>query len=159
MRQIVLDSVGKQYGKNLILQDVSVTFSYGQVYGIIGENGIGKTVLLRIICGLSAATEGSVRCDGKAIGKDMEFLPSCGVIIETPGFLDSRTGIENLMYLDSLTHKPDAQKVRYAMRQCGLDPDSRKKVAAYSLGMRQRLDQRASICSPLTVLQYLGESS
>ena len=84
MSQIVLERVGKKYGKKRILQDISVTFSSGNVYGLIGENGAGKTVLLRMICGLSTVTEGSVYCDGKQIGKDIEFLENCGVIIETP---------------------------------------------------------------------------
>lgn len=139
MSQIVLERVGKKYGKKRILQDISVTFSSGNVYGLIGENGAGKTVLLRMICGLSTVTEGSVYCDGKQIGKDIEFLENCGVIIETPGFLLNKTGMDNLLYLDSLTHKPDAEKVKRAMRVCGLDPESRKKVGTYSLGMRQRL--------------------
>ena len=127
MNQIVLEHVGKKYGKKCILQDISVTFSSGKVYGLIGENGAGKTVLLRIICGLSSATEGTVLCDGKQVGKDVEFLETCGVIIE------------NLLYLDSLTHKPNVEKVNHAMQICGLDPESRKRVGTYSLGMRQRL--------------------
>lgn len=139
MSKIVLEHVGKKYGKKCILQDVSVTFSSGNVYGLIGENGAGKTVLLRMICGLSTVTEGTVHCDGKQVGKDVEFLENCGVIIETPGFLLNKTGKDNLLYLDSLAHKPDAEKVKRAMQACGLDSESRKKVGAYSLGMRQRL--------------------
>lgn len=139
MSQIVLEHVGKKYGKKCILQDISVTFSSRKVYGLIGENGAGKTVLLRIICGLSSATEGTVLCDGKQVGKDVEFLENCGVIIETPGFLLNRTGFDNLLYLDSLTHKPNVEKVSHAMQICGLEPESRKKVGTYSLGMRQRL--------------------
>lgn len=139
MSQIILDHVGKRYGKNWILRDVSVSFSSGSVYGLIGENGTGKTVLLRLICGLSAVTEGAVTCDGKTIGKDIEFLEQCGIIIEIPGFLSNKTGMENLIYLDSLAHKPDTEKIKSAMQVCGLDPKSRKKVGTYSLGMRQRL--------------------
>ena len=139
MSQIVLNRVGKRYGKSWILRDVSVVFSPGQVYGLIGENGIGKTVLLRLLCGLSSATEGQVEVDGKVLGRELEFLPNCGIIIETPGFLGSRTGFDNLLYLDSLSHKPDVEKIRKSMVRCGLDPDSRKRVGAYSLGMRQRL--------------------
>lgn len=139
MSRIVLDHVGKKYGKNWILRDISVSFSSGSVYGIIGENGVGKTVLLRLICGLSLTTEGSVTCNSKTIGKDIEFLENCGIIIETPGFLLNKTGMDNLMYLDSLSHKPDAKRVKHAMQICGLEPESRKKVGLYSLGMRQRL--------------------
>ena len=139
MSQIVLNHVGKEYKGHFVLKDVSVTFESGTVYGLIGENGAGKTVLLRLICGLSTATEGSITCNGKTLGKDMEFLPSCGVIIETPGFLTNRTGLDNLLYLDSLAHKPSASKVKHAMEICGLDPECKKKVSEYSLGMRQRL--------------------
>lgn len=139
MRQIELTHLGKKYGKNWVLRDISARFVSGRVYGLIGENGAGKTVLLRLLCGLSAPTEGSVTCDGKILGKDMEFLSSCGILIEAPGFLPGRTGMDNLLYLDSLAHRPDEQRVRQAMTACGLDPESRKKVGDYSLGMRQRL--------------------
>lgn len=152
MSQIILERIGKKYKKRCILQDVSVTFSSGNVYGLIGENGAGKTVLLRLICGLSTATEGNVKCDGKIIGKDMEFLERCGVIIETPGFLSNKTGMDNLMYLDSLTHSPDVEKVKAAMLACGLDPESRKKVGAYSLGMRQRLGVAQAIMDDPNIL-------
>ena len=152
MSQITLDHVGKRYGKSTILKDISVTFSSDRVYGLIGENGTGKTVLLRLICGLSTTTEGTVSCNGKIIGKDIEFLESCGVIIESPGFLPGKTGMENLIYLDSLTHKPDAEKVRRAMTICGLDPESRKKVKAYSLGMKQRLGIAQAIMDDPAIL-------
>lgn len=152
MSQIILDHVGKKYGKNWIIRNVSACFSSGSVYGLIGENGVGKTVLLRLICGLSPVTEGGVLCDGKTIGKDIEFLEQCGIIIETPGFLLNRTGMDNLMYLDSLTQKPDEEKVRRAMKQCGLDPESRKKVGAYSLGMRQRLGIAQAIMDDPNIL-------
>ncbi len=152
MSQIVLKRVGKDYGKRCILRDVSARFTSGKVYGLIGENGAGKTVLLRLICGLSFATHGAVYCNDKQVGKDVEFLESCGVIIETPGFLLNKTGMDNLLYLDSLAHKPDAEKVRRAMQTCGLDPDSRKKVGAYSLGMRQRLGVAQAIMDDPDIL-------
>lgn len=139
MNQIKLENVGKKYGKNRVLCHISATFSSGHVYGIIGENGSGKTVLLRMLCGLSHVTEGRILCDGKVLGEDMEFLKKCGVIIETPGFLPNQSGFENLFYLDSLAHKPDLKKIKKTMTLCGLDPESHKKVSAYSLGMRQRL--------------------
>lgn len=152
MNQIVLEHVGKKYGKKCILQDISVTFSSGKVYGLIGENGAGKTVLLRMICGLSTVTEGRILCDNNQVGKDVEFLKNCGVIIETPGFLLNKTGKDNLLYLDSLTHKPDIEKVKRAMQICGLDPESRKKVGAYSLGMRQRLGIAQAIMDNPSIL-------
>ena len=152
MNQIVLEHVGKKYRKKCILQDISVTFSSGKVYGLIGENGAGKTVLLRMICGLSTVTEGRILCDNNQVGKDVEFLKNCGVIIETPGFLLNKTGKDNLLYLDSLTHKPDIEKVKRAMQICGLDPESRKKVGAYSLGMRQRLGIAQAIMDNPSIL-------
>lgn len=152
MSQIILEHVGKKYGKNWVLRNVSLHFSSGSIYGLIGENGSGKTVLLRLICGLSTVTEGSIICDGKTIGKDTEFLEHCGVIIETPGFLPNKTGMDNLMYLDSLTHKPNAEKVGRAMKICGLDPQSPKKVSAYSLGMRQRLGIAQAIMDDPNIL-------
>lgn len=139
MSEITLNRVGKKYGKNWILKNVTAKFVSGNVYGLIGENGAGKTVLLRLICGLSVATEGTVKCNEKILGADIEFLDSCGVIIETPGFIPNRTGLDNLMYLEELTNYKDVEKVKKTMRICGLDPSNSKKVRAYSLGMRQRL--------------------
>lgn len=154
MSKIILDNLGKRCGNNWIFRNVSACFLSGNIYGLIGENGAGKTVLLRLICGLSTATEGNVQCDGKTVGldKDIEFLEHCGVIIETPGFLLNKTGLENLVYLDSLEHKADEDRIKQAMRTCGLNPESPKKVGTYSLGMRQRLGVAQAIMDNPNIL-------
>lgn len=129
----------KQYKETLALNDVTLNFERNKITGIIGRNGSGKTVLLKSICGLTKLTSGSIKVDGKVIGKDVEIPKNLGVIIETPGFIDEFSGIKNLEILYSLNNKRDRDKLENIMLQVGLDPKSKKRVSKYSLGMRQRL--------------------
>ena len=105
----------------------------------MGRNGSGKTVLFKMICGLLKPTAGTITVNGKRIGKDVDFPESIGVIIETPGFLPFQSGYRNLMELAGINHRISKNEVKQAMENVGLDPDSRKPVSKYSLGMRQRL--------------------
>ena len=81
---IEVKNVSVTIGKNRILQDISVTFEKGKIHGLIGRNGSGKTVLMKCICGFMKPTSGAVFVEGKQIGKDVDFVPDAGVIIETP---------------------------------------------------------------------------
>lgn len=129
----------KRFGDDLVLKEVNLVWEAGQVYGIVGNNGSGKTVLMKSICGFLPATTGSIKVFGKIIGKDTDFPESTGVIIETPGFLTNLTGRKNLEILADLNRKISKADVRMVLKKVGLDPDMRKPVAKYSLGMRQRL--------------------
>lgn len=131
--------VTKRYGKDIVLRDVSVDFDDGLIHGLIGRNGSGKTVLMRCIAGLSPVSEGTIKVDGQRMGKDIETPDSLGAIIETPGFLPNYSGFRNLKFLASIKNTIDDDEIRAAMERVGLDPDSRKWVSKYSLGMRQRL--------------------
>lgn len=136
---VEISHVTKRFGENLVLKEVNLALDCGKVYGIVGNNGSGKTVLMKCICGFMPATTGTIRVFGKQIGKDVDFPERLGVIIEAPGFLTNLTGIRNLEILADMRRQITKADVRIAMRKVGLDPDMRKPVAKYSLGMRQRL--------------------
>ena len=117
------------------LDKVSYTFRSGMIYGLTGRNGSGKTMLLKAILELIKTDSGKILFDGQELPRP----ENAGAIIENPGFLSEYTGFKNLKLLSMLTGKVDDKGIRKAIRKCGLDPDSRKKVSAYSMGMRQRL--------------------
>lgn len=131
--------VTKRFGEDLVLKEVNLTLNYGQVYGIVGNNGSGKTVLMKCICGFLPTTTGTIHVFGKQIGRDVDFPESLGVIIETPGFLTQYTGAQNLEILASMRGQITKADIRLVLRRVGLDPDMKKPVGKYSLGMRQRL--------------------
>lgn len=132
-------NVTKKFGQNTVLQNASLTCEPGKIYGLIGRNGSGKTVLLKCICGLISPTSGEVCVWGKRIGQDVDFPENIGFIIESPGFLSQESGFRNLMHLASIRGKIGAGAVRESMKMVGLDPDLKRPVGKYSLGMRQRL--------------------
>ena len=136
---ISVQSVSKTFGDTTVLRDVSREFEEGRVHGIVGNNGSGKTVLMKCICGFLPPTKGRILVRGKQVGRDMDFPDDTGIIIETPGFLPGLTGVKNLELLASLRRRVDWAGIRDTIRRVGLDPDSKKPMGKYSLGMRQRL--------------------
>lgn len=128
-----------EFGSEQILREVSHDFDTGRIHGIIGNNGSGKTVLFKCICGFLRPTSGRVLVDYEEVGRQMDFPADTGIIIETPGFLPGLTGFRNLKLLASLRHVIGDEEIRECMRRVGLLPSLRKRVSAYSLGMRQRL--------------------
>ena len=105
----------------------------------MGNNGSGKTVLMKCICGFLIPTEGMVIVNGMRVGRDVDFPPDLGIIIETPGFLPNITGVKNLEILESLNKKIGLEQIAASIRRVGLDPLMKKLVGKYSLGTRQRL--------------------
>lgn len=136
---IEIEHVTKKFGEDVILHDINVSMEQGKVYGISGNNGSGKTVLMKCICGFLPVTQGIIRVGGKIIGREIDFPESIGVIIETPGFLTNLSGMRNLEMLAGLQNKISKEEIRLAIKRAGLDPDLKKSVSKYSLGMRQRL--------------------
>ncbi len=132
--------VYKKFGQETVLEDVNLDLSEGVIHGIVGRNGSGKTVLMKCILGFLKPTRGEITVFGKQIGRDCDFAPHTGMIIETPGFMDTESGLANLRYLRRLTAQNDAAiSPQEAMKVVGLDPGNKKPVGKYSLGMRQRL--------------------
>lgn len=136
---ISVQNVSKDFGQERVLKNVSRDFEKRKIHGIVGNNGSGKTVLMKCICGFLIPTEGTVIVNGKRVGKDVDFPPELGIIIETPGFLPNLTGVKNLEILASLNKKIGLSEIADAIRRVGLDPRMKKTVGKYSLGMRQRL--------------------
>ena len=137
--KIELIHVTKKFGQELVLKEVNLTLEQGRVYGIVGNNGSGKTVLMKCICGFLIPTTGLIQVFGSSIGQDVDFPESLGVIIETPGFLTNLTGRKNLEILAGMRRKIGPAEVLQVLEKVGLDPALKKPVANYSLGMRQRL--------------------
>ncbi len=136
---IIVDHVSKFFDGKSVLSDVTVSFEHGQIHGIIGRNGSGKTVLIKTICGFIKPDSGRTTVSGKVIGKDVDFPENVGAIIEAPGFLPTQSAYKNLMYLASLRGKIGKKEVRKAIQIVGLNPDDKKHVGKFSMGMKQRL--------------------
>ena len=132
-------NVTKKFGQNTVLKNAALTCESGKIYGLVGRNGSGKTVLLKCICGLVTPTDGEVLVWGKRIGKDVDFPENIGFIIEAPGFLTQESAIVNLKHLASIRGKIGTAEIRKSIELVGLNPDDKKHVGKYSLGMRQRL--------------------
>ncbi|NLJ15504.1 MAG: ATP-binding cassette domain-containing protein [Clostridiales bacterium] len=128
-----------QIKKFTILKNINISFEKGKIHGLIGRNGSGKTMLMKCICGFVKPTEGEIIVDKKLIGKECDFPKSVGIIIETPGFIPYYSGYKNLKLLADLNKKIDSTTIKNSMKQVGLDPDLKRHVRKYSLGMRQRL--------------------
>ena len=139
MNIISVKNLSKDFGQERVLKSVTRDFEKGKIHGIVGNNGSGKNVLMKSICGFLIPTEGEVIVNGKRVGKDVDFPPGLGLIIETPGFLPNMTGVKNLEILASLNKKIGLEDIAAAIRRVGLDPLMKKPVGKYSLGMRQRL--------------------
>ena len=136
---IELKSVSKIIRKIEVIKDVSLSMESGKVYGLKGVNGSGKTMLMRLISGLIRPTSGTIRIDGKVLGKDISFPSDIGILIENPAFLDNYTGMENLELLAEIHKKVSDHRITEVLSQVGLDPKDRRKYKQYSLGMKQRL--------------------
>ncbi len=135
---IEVKSVTKSFRETRALDGISLDFERGKIHGIIGRNGSGKTVLLKCICGFMTPDSGEVLVNGARV-KPAKAQENIGIIIETPGFIGGRSGIRNLEYLLALSGRAGVSAAQNAMRAVGLDPDGKKPVRKYSLGMRQRL--------------------
>ena len=136
---ITVTNVTKKFKDTVVLNDISVNFEKGKVHGLIGRNGSGKTMLMKCICGIVPYTNGVITVNGKQIGKDVDIPENVGVIIETPGFLPNYSAYNNLKFLGVIKNKVDKEKIRSVISSVGLDPDDKKHVGKFSLGMRQRL--------------------
>ena len=141
---VKVSKVTKSFGKETVLEEIDLTLEAGKIYGIVGRNGSGKTVLMKCILGFMTPTKGKVMVFGKEIGKDCDFAPDTGMIIETPGFIDTESGVSNLKYLAGFSRKRCIPAERL-MQTVGLEPKNKKPVSKYSLGMRQRLGIAQSI--------------
>lgn len=144
-KNIKVKDVCKYFGKTQVLDHVNMECRQGEITGIIGRNGAGKTVLFKIICGLLSLDSGEILINGIKRERQADVLPSVGIIIEEPAFLKNYSGIKNLEYLYTINNKNNRRYLESNMEKVGLDPKSKKHVGKYSMGMRQRLAIAQSI--------------
>lgn len=162
---ITVKNVTKSLKRSKVIDGVSMELSSGKVYGLSGCNGSGKTMMMRLLCGLLVADKGEVLIDGKKIGKDIDFPPSVGLLIENPAFLGGYSGFDNLKKITEITGKANDDEIIKAIERVGLNPKDGKKVKKYSLGMKQRLGIAMAIIGepelvildePTNALDYTG---
>ena len=116
---IEVKNISLTLNKRQILNNVSLTLKEGNIYGLVGNNGSGKTMLMKCMCGFIRPTEGTVESNGKVIGRDVDYLPDAGVIIETPGFIPYYSGFQNLKVLAGIKNKISAKEIREAIQTVG----------------------------------------
>lgn len=136
---IVIKDLSLQIKQDTILNKVNISFEQGKIHGLIGRNGSGKTMLMKCICGFIKPTQGEVIVSGDRVGKDCDFPDHVGMIIEMPGFIPYYSGYKNLKLLAGLNGRITNSEIKECMKLVGLNPDLKRHVRKYSLGMRQRL--------------------
>lgn len=139
MSYLEIKAASKVINKTTVLNNIQLNLEKGHIYGFIGHNGSGKTMLFRAICGFIKLTSGQIIIDGEVIGKDISFPRNAGVIIENPGFIPQYSGFKNLAYLAAIDNKIPQLKIWEALEVVGLKDSAHIKTKKYSLGMKQRL--------------------
>lgn len=137
--KLIAQNVNKIIHKKQILTDINLHLESGTIYGFIGANGSGKTMLFRALSGLISITSGIITLDGKVLRKDFDVLPSLGIVLEHVGLYPNLTGLENLEYLASLMRRIQSKNIKHALNRVGLEPNDKRIYRKYSLGMKQRL--------------------
>lgn len=150
MNIVEVKGVSKRFKNSDVLSDVNQVFESGKIYGLCGENGCGKTVLIRLISGLAKPTEGIINYNGINIEKHKQM--QIGIVINGSGFFDDMSAFDNLKLLASIRNKITDDDIKRAIYEVGLDPDNKKSVGKYSLGMKQRLCIAQAIMENVEIL-------
>lgn len=137
--ELLIKNVSKRFGNNEVLKDVNLKFTGGKIYGFVGRNGSGKSVLLKIICGFYNVTEGEISLDGVNYLKENSFPKNTRALIEKPNFLPDLTGFENLKLLSSIQNKIGDDEINATLVKVNLKSEANKKYSKYSLGTKQKL--------------------
>lgn len=137
--KIELKNITKEFKKNIVLNDVNMTLESGNIYGFIGKNGSGKSILLKIMCGFYKPSNGKVIYDGIDIVANNSFPKNTRALIEKPGFISDLTGYENLEMLAAIEGKIGASEIIKTLEKVNLLEEKDKKFGNYSLGMKQKL--------------------
>lgn len=139
MTEIKIENLVKTINGNKVIDGISLTLTSPKIIGFKGINGSGKTMLMRLICGLIKPTAGKIIINGKVLHKDISFPESIGILIENPAFLDNYSGFENLKMLASIKNIIGDSQIKAIIKAVGLNPEDKKHYKKYSLGMKQRL--------------------
>lgn len=122
-----------------VLKDVNITLESGKIYGFVGENGSGKTMLFRTISGLMKHHSGQILCDDMELYKDINVIPNLGIVLENAGLYPEYTGFQNLKFLSKINHKITDEQIEKSIERVGLNPKDKRTFSKYSLGMKQRI--------------------
>jgi ABC-2 type transport system ATP-binding protein len=139
MSTIIIKNAVKKIRDNTVIDNASLTLEGGKIYGFVGRNGSGKTMLFRAISGLIHIDSGSIEIDGKVLHRDIDALPSVGIAIENAGLFPEFSGYKNLKILAGIKKKISNSEIRNVITAVGLNPDDKRPIRKYSLGMRQRI--------------------
>ena len=137
--KIEIKNVSKKFKDIEVLKNVSMTLESGHIYGFVGHNGSGKTVLLKLICAFLEPTTGEILFDGENIIKNKKYPPSTRALIERPSFISELSGKENLELLADIQKKIGEQEIEETIKKVGLEEEKDKRYYKYSLGMKQKL--------------------
>ena len=137
--KLVADNISKSIKNKVILHDINIEFESGKVYGIVGRNGSGKTMLFRALSGIMSVDSGEIRLDDKILHKDFNVLPNMGIVLENAGLYPELSGYDNLKYLADINKKIGKDEIVRTIERVGLDPKDKKSYRKYSLGMKQRI--------------------
>lgn len=149
---IELNNISKKFGKETVIKPVSLAFEKGKIYGLVGRNGSGKTVLLKIISGFLKPDTGTVTVNGVTLGKTQEFPDNIGVLIEKPGFLPYKNAFGILKDLSRIRKTIDDSTIRKVLKNVGLEDTGRKPAGKFSMGMKQRLGIAQAIMEDPAIL-------
>lgn len=139
MNTLVLDQVTKTLQGHTVLDHVSLSLESGKIYGLVGRNGSGKTMLIRSISGMVRPTSGAIRWNGKQLYREIDYIPRLGLLIENIGLYPEFTGFQNLKLLAGIQKRITDADIREAIVRVGLDPDDNRPIRKYSLGMKQKI--------------------
>ena len=137
--KIEICKLSKIIDKNIILNDVNMNLESGNIYGFVGRNGSGKTMLLKMICGFVNPSSGNILIDGESIFQKNYFNNNIRALIEKPKFIDSLSGFDNLKLLANINNTIDDNTINYWLDKIGLLDEKNKLYSKYSLGMKQKL--------------------
>ncbi len=136
---IEINNYSKKLNNSIVLNNINLKLTGGNIYGLVGKNGSGKSILLKSICGLVNIKEGEIKINNKVLGKDIEFSPNVGALLDGSGFIPSLSGIKNLKLLASINNKATDDDIKKTMKLLSLDCEDDKPYRKYSLGMKQKL--------------------
>ncbi|ADK13844.1 MULTISPECIES: ABC transporter ATP-binding protein [Clostridium] len=133
----------KKYGKQIAVNKVNLNIKKGDIYGLIGKNGAGKTTIMKIACGLIYQEQGDIQLfESSNLEKARKRM---GCVIEQPALYPDMTAKQNLIYYDKLLGITDYSNVDEVLGLVGLQNTGKKKTKAFSLGMKQRLSIAISL--------------
>ena len=138
MEAVKLLNVGKIINEETILKNVNIIIEQGEIVGFEGRNGSGKSVLFKMIAGLMIPTTGKIEVLGEELRKG-EFPKDIGVSLDNTGFMPSLSAFDNLKTIADIRGIIDSDEIKKYIELVGLNPESKKKVGKFSVGMKQRL--------------------